>query len=145
MKCRFKRHFVWVFTVCKSTRLGVSSIQRVNTHTRLSGEAKNLIIVLWLYLLSNSWNLLNHRPIIRTCRYCDTRNSVLGYNPFRTEMSVTRRHKPRCLFGSWKVYWKKAFSVKEYAEKLNSNPANILTRKCRLLNTPAAYIQIQSR
>ena len=39
-------HFVWVFTVCKSTRVGVSSIQRVNTHTRISGEAKNLIIVL---------------------------------------------------------------------------------------------------
>ena len=24
------RHFIWVFTVCQSTRLGVSSLQRVN-------------------------------------------------------------------------------------------------------------------
>ena len=29
MKCRMMRHFIWVFTVCKNTRLGVSSIQRL--------------------------------------------------------------------------------------------------------------------
>ena len=29
MKCRTMRHFIWVFTVCKNTHLGVSCIQRV--------------------------------------------------------------------------------------------------------------------
>ena len=29
MKCRILRHFIWVFTVCKSTPLGASNIQRV--------------------------------------------------------------------------------------------------------------------
>ena len=31
MKCSFMLHFIWVFTVCQGSRLGVSSIQRVNT------------------------------------------------------------------------------------------------------------------
>ena len=30
MKCSIMLHFIWVFTVCKSTPLGVSLIQRVN-------------------------------------------------------------------------------------------------------------------
>ena len=30
MKCRIKRHFIRVYTVCQSTRLRVSGIQRVN-------------------------------------------------------------------------------------------------------------------
>ena len=30
MKCSMMLHFIWVFTVCKSTHLGVSPIQRVN-------------------------------------------------------------------------------------------------------------------
>ena len=29
MKCRNMGHFIWVFTVCQSTRFGVSHIQRV--------------------------------------------------------------------------------------------------------------------
>ena len=29
MKCSIMLHFIWVFTVCKSTHLGVSQIQRV--------------------------------------------------------------------------------------------------------------------
>ena len=29
MKCRIMRHFIWVFAVCQSTRLGVSSLKRV--------------------------------------------------------------------------------------------------------------------
>ena len=29
MKCRIKWHFIWVFTVCYSTLLGVSGLQRV--------------------------------------------------------------------------------------------------------------------
>ena len=29
MKCSMMLHFIWVFTVCKSTHLGVFSIQRV--------------------------------------------------------------------------------------------------------------------
>ena len=28
IKCRLKRHFIWVFTVCHSTSLGVSSPQK---------------------------------------------------------------------------------------------------------------------
>ena len=30
MKCCSMRHFIWVFTVCQSTHLGVSGLQRVN-------------------------------------------------------------------------------------------------------------------
>ena len=30
MKCSMMLHFIWVLTVCQSTHLGVSSIQRVN-------------------------------------------------------------------------------------------------------------------
>ena len=30
MKCSSMLHFIWVYTVCQTTRLGVSSIQRVN-------------------------------------------------------------------------------------------------------------------
>ena len=30
MKCRILRHFFWVFTVCRSTPVGISSIERVN-------------------------------------------------------------------------------------------------------------------
>ena len=30
MKCSIMLHYIWVFTVCKSTHLGVSRIQRVN-------------------------------------------------------------------------------------------------------------------
>ena len=33
IKYSIELHFIWVFTVCKSTRLGVSRIQRVNMHT----------------------------------------------------------------------------------------------------------------
>ena len=29
MKCSIMLHFIWVFTVCKSTRLGVSQIQAI--------------------------------------------------------------------------------------------------------------------
>ena len=29
MTCHFWRHFIWVFTVCQSIHLGVSSIQKV--------------------------------------------------------------------------------------------------------------------
>ena len=32
MKCSIMLHFIWVFTVCKSTRLVVSRIQRVNDY-----------------------------------------------------------------------------------------------------------------
>ena len=32
MKCSIMLHFIWFFTVCKSTRLGVSSIQRVKEY-----------------------------------------------------------------------------------------------------------------
>ena len=28
MKCSVMRHFIWVFTVCQSTRLGLSGLQR---------------------------------------------------------------------------------------------------------------------
>ena len=29
IKCRIMRHFIWVFTICQSTRLGVSDLQSV--------------------------------------------------------------------------------------------------------------------
>ena len=35
MKCSIMLHFIWVFTVCKSTRLEVSQIQRVNLAVKL--------------------------------------------------------------------------------------------------------------
>ena len=35
MKCSIKLHFIWVFTICQITRLGVSRIQRVNIPTFL--------------------------------------------------------------------------------------------------------------
>ena len=33
MKCRILRHFIWVFTVCQNTPIGVSTLQRVNYPT----------------------------------------------------------------------------------------------------------------
>ena len=35
MKCSIMLHFIWAFTVCKSTCLGVSRIQRVDSHLGL--------------------------------------------------------------------------------------------------------------
>ena len=32
MKCCIMQHFIWVFTVCQSTHLGVSFLQRVNPY-----------------------------------------------------------------------------------------------------------------
>ena len=38
MKCGIMCYFIWVYTVCESTRLGVSHIQRVNNEiTALNG------------------------------------------------------------------------------------------------------------
>ena len=34
MKCRMMRNFIWVFTVCKNTCLGVSRIQKVKRSER---------------------------------------------------------------------------------------------------------------
>ena len=41
MKCRVSRHFIWVFNVCKSIRLGLSSIQKVDLFMfwLISGES----------------------------------------------------------------------------------------------------------
>ena len=38
MKCHIMWHFIWVFTVCQSTRLGISSlhVKRVNNYLILS-------------------------------------------------------------------------------------------------------------
>ena len=40
-------HFIWVFTACKSTHLGVSSIQRVNTDSVFGRKVQ--ILISWLY------------------------------------------------------------------------------------------------
>ena len=37
MKCSIMLHFIWIFTVCQSTSLGVSSIQRVQAGTCCTG------------------------------------------------------------------------------------------------------------
>ena len=38
VKCSIMLHFIWVFTVCKSTRLGLSRIQRVNSRVKLKSS-----------------------------------------------------------------------------------------------------------
>ena len=40
MKCRIMLHFIWVFTFCQRTRLGVSTIQRVKYYGR-AYESRN--------------------------------------------------------------------------------------------------------
>ena len=43
MKCSIMLHFIWVFTICQSTSLGVSSIQRVIVST-LCIDARFLVV-----------------------------------------------------------------------------------------------------
>ena len=61
MKCRIMLHFMWVFTVCKSTCLGVPRIERVkayaqnhslNIHAQVSSGTRCLNFVLSIYLCS---------------------------------------------------------------------------------------------
>ena len=59
MKCRIKRHFIWVFTVCQSTRLGVSGPKRVKLSLDLylhlyfvvmssEGSGETALMKMWL-------------------------------------------------------------------------------------------------
>ena len=38
MKCHVMGHFIWVFTACQSTYVGVTSIQNVNCLKRLAAD-----------------------------------------------------------------------------------------------------------
>ena len=42
-------HFIWVFTVCRITRLGVSRIQRVNGDTNILWMSIHLLLFLVFY------------------------------------------------------------------------------------------------
>ena len=54
MKCSMILHFIWVFTVCKSARLGVSRIQRVNQTLTLFPQHQ-----LWYSLEASLWDTSN--------------------------------------------------------------------------------------
>ena len=46
LKCSIKLHFIWVFTVCQSTHLGVSSIQWVNLKKSIKvSKAKSTMLL----------------------------------------------------------------------------------------------------
>ena len=63
MKCSIMLHFIWVFTVCKSTHLGVSRIQRVN---RIPIHIDTISMVLIAYA---QMPLINaHADVISTAR-----------------------------------------------------------------------------
>ena len=62
MKCRIMRHFIWVFTVCQSARLGVSakvSFSPIFELGRLANRVANLQSILQQYLdppKNKSWD-----------------------------------------------------------------------------------------
>ena len=48
MKCHIRRHFIWVFTICKGTHLWVSRIQRDNVCLWLGVQFPSLFFEPWL-------------------------------------------------------------------------------------------------
>ena len=68
MKCRIMRHFIRVFTVCLSTHLGVSSIQRFNQrfqsryYSYFTRDFKMLSVVTKFVIFDNLCILLRPRP-----------------------------------------------------------------------------------
>ena len=63
MKCRTLWHFIWVFTVCQNTPVGVSSIQRVNMF--LKPLAKSRVLNLFLFLNQNMLWVLKRTVCMR--------------------------------------------------------------------------------
>ena len=63
MKCRAVRHLIWVFTVCQSTHLGVSRIQRVKA------------TMIFFTLLNNLWHVF----IVRTFFHFKIDPMLLGF------------------------------------------------------------------
>ena len=54
MKCSIMLHLIWVYTACKSTRLGVSSIKRVKTPMLVypAGLEVKILIQVFIYTLN---------------------------------------------------------------------------------------------
>ena len=74
MKCSIKLHFIWVFTVGKSTHLGVSSIQRANQVQPIFNNFTSLISILGLGLyfsfcpkLTNALQATSGDPVSLRC------------------------------------------------------------------------------
>ena len=68
MKCSMMLHFIWVFTVCKSTRLGVSSIQKVIDGT-LSYDREHFQIL--TYLIWALWVQATYLFTECVTKWCD--------------------------------------------------------------------------
>ena len=69
MKCRIMRHFIWVYNVCQSTRLGVSGTQRVKVINEASSKEliiKNVIFILSITYEASSPNILTLSPNLDT-------------------------------------------------------------------------------
>ena len=49
MKCSIMLHFIWVFTVCKSTCLGISQVQRCNQLFACWVIFQPFVVVCWLF------------------------------------------------------------------------------------------------
>ena len=62
MKCSIMLHFIWVFTVCQSSRLGVSSIQRDDNNGAFTLKASittknhSAFVIDLLNVLEASWS-----------------------------------------------------------------------------------------
>ena len=65
MKCSVLRLFIWVFTVCQSTPLWVSSIQRANKSLNFISEGKieGQILVLGHYESEYNWEDENEAKV----------------------------------------------------------------------------------
>ena len=80
MKCSIMLHFIWVFTVCQSTRLEVSS-------TQMSHDMR--FPTMW-YVPHTMWNQQRFRPV---CVYGQTDQSpCLSLKYFVTVKLLTEHH-----------------------------------------------------
>ena len=72
MKCSIMLHFIWVFTVCKSTYLGVSPIQRIKI------DFKFFMTFLLGCLL---YHLIGMAPITQYTHVCNNNRTTQGSSP----------------------------------------------------------------
>ena len=87
MKCRIMLHFIWVFTVCKSTHLGVSLIQRVNPYPANIFCPENVVCFLRLLLIfkcTSDWILSCKQTICTLIRQGEQFD--LGTNCFQCRL-----------------------------------------------------------
>ena len=108
MKWHIMLHFIWVLTVCKSTLLGVSSIQKVQHHVQLFSKSRELNVGLSLHLHPYFVNASSegsgksahlHRLIWALLLYNAITSKISRAGSLRLKMSFTSNF--RCLLGKF--------------------------------------------